>query len=147
VTGGEIEDRGFHLIGDWEAAYSLKEDRIRHIFIELPRWLYRAITNFEVLTLDRDYFRLDGGLERRIYELCRKHCGHQPTWSIGLELLYKKSGSRAPLRNFRLAIKKLAESNHLPEYRLRFTPEDGKLTAYLRSHKGGLRELKDVLKI
>jgi len=146
-TGGEIEDRGFHLIGDWEAAYSLQEDRIRHIFIELPRWLYRAITNFEVLTLDRDYFRLDGGLERRIYELCRKHCGHQSTWSIGLDLLYKKSGSRAPLRNFRIAIKKLAESNHLPDYRLRFTPEDDKLTAYLRSHKGGLREYKDVLGI
>jgi plasmid replication initiation protein len=144
-TGGEIEDRGFHLIGDWEAAYSLKEDRIRHIFIELPRWLHRAITNYEVLTLDRDYFRLDGGLERRIYELCRKHCGHQTTWSIGLDLLYKKSGSRAPLRNFRLAIKKLAESNHLPDYRLRFTSEDDKLTAYLRSPKGAFREIKQIV--
>ena len=99
------------LIGEWEAAYSLKEDRIRHIFIELPRWLYRAITNFEVLTLHRNYFRLDGGLERRIYELCRKHCGHQPTWSIGLELLYKKSGSRAPVRNFRHAVKELAKKD------------------------------------
>jgi plasmid replication initiation protein len=83
-------------------------------------------TNHEVLTLDHAYFRLDGDLERRIYELCRKHYGHQPSWSIGLDLLYKKSGSRAPLRNFRLAIKKLAESNHLPEYRLRFTSEDDK---------------------
>jgi hypothetical protein len=59
--------------------------------------------------------------------------------------LYKKSGSKEPLRNFRIAIKKLAESNHLPDYRLRFNGEDDKLTAYLRSHKGGLRELKDVL--
>src|SRR5215467_2469888 len=47
-------------------------------------------------------FRLDGGIERRLYELCRKHCGAQPTWSIGLELLYKKSGSREPLRNFQI---------------------------------------------
>src|SRR5205823_9629769 len=76
-----------------------------------------------------------------------KHCGAQPTWSIGLELLYKKSGSKEPLRNFRIAIKKLTESNHLPDYRLRFHPEEDKLTVYLRSHKGGLRELKDVLSL
>src|SRR5712691_7811499 len=77
--------------------------------------------------------------------LLSKHCGAQPTWSIGLELLYKKSGSKEPLRNFRIAIKKLTESNHLPDYRLRFNAEEDKLTVYLRSHKGGLRELKDVL--
>jgi hypothetical protein len=58
---------------------------------------------------------------------------------------YKKSGSKEPLRNFRIAIKKLTESNHLPDYRLRFNAEEDKLTVYLRSHKGGLRELKDVL--
>jgi plasmid replication initiation protein len=39
--------------------------------------LYNAILAREVLTLNRDYFRLDGGLERRIYELARKHCGRQ----------------------------------------------------------------------
>jgi len=147
ATGGEIEDRGFHLIGEWEASFSVQENYIRHIMVELPRWLYRAITNFDVLTLHRDYFRLDGGIERRVYELCRKHCGHQPTWSIGLDLLYKKSGSRAPFRNFRIAIKKLADSNHLPDYRLRFNAEEDKLTVYLRSHKRGLRELKDVLSL
>ena len=52
----------------------------------------------------------------------------------------KKAGQQ-----LRIAIKKLAESNHLPDYRLRFISEDDKLTVYLRSHKGGLRELKDVL--
>jgi plasmid replication initiation protein len=112
---------------------------------KLSDWLYRAITNLEVLTLHRDYFRLDGGIERRLYELCRKHCGTQPTWGIGLVLLYKKSGSREPVRNFRIAIKKLAESNHLPDYRLRFNTEEDQLRVYLRSHKGGLREFKDVL--
>ena len=70
--------------------------------VKLSDWLYRAVTNLEVLTLHRDYFRLDGGIERRLYELCRKHCGAQPTWSIGLELLYKKSGSKEPLRNFQI---------------------------------------------
>jgi hypothetical protein len=38
----------------------------------------------EVLTLHRDYFRLRKPLERRMYELARKHCGQQATWSICL---------------------------------------------------------------
>jgi plasmid replication initiation protein len=146
VTGGIRERQGFGLLEWWRIIEkSPTNSRMVRVEVKLSDWLYRAITNFEVLTLHRDYFRLDGGIERRIYELCRKHCGTQPTWSIGLELLYKKSGSKEPLRNFRIAIKKLAASNHLPDYRLRFNVEDDKLTAYLRSHKGGLRELKDVL--
>ncbi len=145
ATGGIIEDRGFGLIGDWDAAFSLKESRILHVKIELSQWLYRAITNLEVLTLHRDYFRLTGGVERRIYELCRKHCGNQPSWSIGLNLLHKKSGSKAPLRRFRMGISQLAQSNHLPEYRLSYNREKDQLTVYSRSRKGGIRELKNML--
>ena len=113
------------------------------IEIKLSDWLYRAVLSHEVLTIDRDYFRLDGALERRVYELCRKHCGNQATWAIGLELLHKKSGSRSPLRNFRIAIRKLAEANNLPEYRLKFAAD--KLTVYSRTHKGGIKELRDVI--
>lgn len=98
-----------------------------------------------MLTLDRDYFRLDGGVERRVYELCRKHCGNQSRWSVGLELLHKKSGSKAPVRNFRIAIRKLVASNHLPQYRLAFHDKADQLWVYARSRKGGLQELKDVL--
>ena len=145
VTDGEITRKGFGLIGDWEASYSLKEDHITYVRVELSQWLYRAITGLEVLTIDKDYFRLDGGVERRVYELCRKHCGNQPRWSIGVELLHKKSGSKAPIRNFRIAIKKLADSNHLPGYRLTFDHETDQLLVYARSRKGGLQELKDVL--
>jgi plasmid replication initiation protein len=146
VTGGVRVHKGFGLIEWWEIIEKSPGDsRMVRVEVKLSDWLYRAIMSLEVLTLHRDYFRLDGGIERRLYELCRKHCGHQPIWSIHLPLLHKKSGSTAPLKNFRIAIKKLAESNHLPDYRLRFISEDDKLTVYLRSHKGGLRELKDVL--
>ena len=148
VTGSMRERQGFGLVEWWRIVEKSPTDsRMIRVEVKLSDWLYRAITSFEVLTLHRDYFRLDGGIERRVYELCRKHCGHQPTWTIGIDLLHKKSGSTAPLRNFRIAIKKLAESNHLPDYRLRFNAEEDKLTVYLRSHKGGLREFKDVLKI
>lgn len=144
-TNGVLETSGFGFIGDWDAAFSLANNRTLHVRIELASWLYRAIANLEVLTLSRDYFRLDGGIERRVYELCRKHCGHQPSWTIGLDLLYKKSGSTSPKRFFRFSIKNLAESNHLPDYWLKFNAEEDKLAVYLRSHKGGLRMFKDVL--
>ena len=146
VTGGVRIHSGFGLLEWWKIIEKSPVDsRMVRVEVKLSDWLYRAITSMEVLTLHRDYFRLDGGIERRVYELCRKHCGHQPVWSIHLPLLHKKSGSGAPLKKFRSAIKKLAASNHLPDYRLRYTAEDDKLTVYLRSHKGGLRELKDVL--
>jgi len=146
TTGGVREEHDFGLIDYWKIVQrSLDDDRMAGIEIRLSNWLYRAIMNHEVLTLHRDYFRLDGGIERRMYELCRKHCGQQETWKIHIPLLYKKSGVRSAVKHFRQAIKKLAHSDHLPEYRLRYDQRMDRLTAYPRTHKGGLRELKDVL--
>ena len=144
-TGGEIEDRGFTLIGEWEASFEEYNDRIRHVMIELPRCLYRAVTSRELLTLHRDYFRLGKGIDRRLYELCRKHCGHQPKWEISIDTLHKKSGARDAIRNFRLAVKNFATMNYLPEYRLRFHPKEDKLTVYSTGPKGSLREINDRL--
>ena len=146
TTGGVIVEEGFGLLEWWRIVKrSPTDQRMMGVELKLSDWLYRAITNFEVLTLHRDYFRLDGGLERRVYELCRKHCGNQDTWSIHLPLLYKKVGSRSELKLFRFAIRKLVQSDHLPEYWLRYNQSRDKLTVYPRTHKGGLRQLKDVL--
>jgi len=90
--------------------------RMVAIEITLSQWLYRAVLAREVLTLNADYFRLDGGLERRLYELARKHCGRQASWTVGLELLHKKAGSAATLRKFRELVKRTAASNVLPDY-------------------------------
>jgi plasmid replication initiation protein len=67
------------------------------IELTLSDWLYRAVCACEVLTLSSEYFRLDGGLEWRLYELARKHCGRQTSWAIGLDLLHKKTSSAASL--------------------------------------------------
>ena len=50
----------------------------------------------EILTLHPDYFRLRRALDRRLYELVRKHCGRQADWSISIEKLYNKCGSATP---------------------------------------------------
>ena len=63
-------------------------------------WVFNAIKAKEVLTLNRDYFRLSKPYERRAYEIARKHCGRNKEWKIGLELLRKKMGATSPLKKF-----------------------------------------------
>ena len=77
-----------------------------------------------MLTLSRDYFGLRKPLERRVYELARKHCGRQPEWRVSLAVLHKKSGSTAPVRVFRAAIRKMIEEAQLPDYTLSEEPGD-----------------------
>lgn len=96
------------------------DGRLLSCEITLSDWIFNAIQHNEVLTLHRDYFRLRKPLERRVYEIARKHCGHQTQWRIGLPLLLKKTGSQSPEKRFRQMIKELAESNHLPDYFVEF---------------------------
>jgi len=96
------------------------EGRLQWCEIVLSEWVFNAIRANEVLTLHRDYFRLRKPLERRVYELARKHCGQQQKWKISLKLLLKKSGSQSPTKKFRYLIKNLAANDHLPDYSVRF---------------------------
>jgi plasmid replication initiation protein len=87
----------------------------------LNEWLWRALVeNRRVLTISRDYFSLEMGLERRLYELARKHCGRQRGWRIGLARLAEKCGSARGLKQFRAEIAKVIERDHLPEYVMAF---------------------------
>jgi hypothetical protein len=47
------------------------------IEVTLPDWLFRSMEAKQVKTISADYFRLRKPLDRRIYELCAKHCGKQ----------------------------------------------------------------------
>lgn len=116
-TGNEEQIDGFGLID----ASSIRrqhglDDRLISCEVRLSDWVFNAIRSNEVLTLHRNYFRLRKPLERRVYELARKHCGHQKRWRVSLAVLLKKSGSQSSSKLFRKMIKALAESNHLPDY-------------------------------
>ena len=69
--------------------------------IILSDWMIEAILSNRLLTLHPDYFRLRRPLDRRIYQIARKHCGRQPRWEIALAQLYAKSGSSGNSRLFR----------------------------------------------
>lgn len=131
-TGGERVKEGFGIIDSWRIIEKSREDeRMIAVEITLSRWLYNAVQAFEVLTIHQDYFRLRKPLARRLYELARKHCGHQTSWVIGLDLLRDKSGSKSTLREFRRAVRAIETDNSLPEYRL-MVGQDDKVTFHAR---------------
>ena len=100
---------------------------MQEVEIKLSDWVFNAIKAQEVLTLSRDYFRLRKPLERRIYELARKHCGRQREWRISLETLQKKCGSGSSQREFRRLVSAIADEDekhsHMPDYEIRFDVE------------------------
>ena len=65
VAGGSRIKHAFGLIDDWRIVErSTTDERMIGVEITLSEWLYSAIAAREVLTLNRDYFRLGGALER-----------------------------------------------------------------------------------
>jgi plasmid replication initiation protein len=141
ATNGRRIREGFGLLDNWKIVErSPNSNRMVAVDITLNDWLFNAIMAREILTLSRDYFRLDGGLERRLYEIGRKHCGHQAKWAISLELLHKKSGSIAPLKEFRRKLKIIIEADTLPDYRLWYEPESDQILFYTKDTKkaGGI---------
>lgn len=118
-TGGQRVKEGFGIIERWKIVEKSPDDeRMIAVEITLSEWLFNAVQAHEVLTIHRDYFRLRKPLERRLYELARKHCGRQATFSIGLELLREKCGAKSHIRAFRMQVLDIAEANTLPGYRL-----------------------------
>ena len=120
ATGGERQETWFGLV---EQAYVRRQilndgsqGRITELRITLSEWLFNAIQANEVLTMHPDYFRLRKPMERRIYEIARKHCGKQRRWSIGIDALYRKSGSRGPKKQFQYLLKRIAKTSILPGY-------------------------------
>jgi plasmid replication initiation protein len=124
ITTNRVRIReGFGLIDNWKIIERAPGDgRMVAVSVTLNEWLYNAVLGREVLTLHRDYFRLDGGLQRRLYEIGRKHCGKQAQWIISLELLHTKTGSTASLKKFRQLLKAATASNQLPDYNISYDP-------------------------
>jgi plasmid replication initiation protein len=124
ATGGLESTRGFGLIDGWEILRKARGGRMILVTVTLSDWIYRSVLSRSVLTLSRDYFRLRKPLERRVYEIARKHCGRQAEWKIGLETLLKKTGSTSPRRVFRKMIRDIATEDGLPDYRLALAEGD-----------------------
>lgn len=131
TTGGKDVFETFDLIESARIVRQTREGGMQEIEIKLSDWVFNAIRAHEVLTISRDYFRLRRPLERRLYELARKHCGSQREWSIGIDLLRKKCGSSLTIFEFlRLVanvIRKDMAHFHMPDYSLRFSADEAEV--------------------
>lgn len=120
--GGKEYFKVFGLIDSAEIVKETRDGRMLDVEITLSDWVFDAIENNHVLTLNRQYFLLRKPLERRLYEIARKHCGTQPKWKIGLENLRDKCGSGSTLKEFRRLVGKIIEDDerhdHMPDYAL-----------------------------
>lgn len=132
AQNGELNQRGsvFGLIDDAEV--NMVNGRMTSIEVTIAEKLYNAISDKRLLTYSRKYFELTSPNERRMYEICRKHCGRQPLWEIGIDKLYDKFGTRGDLREFRRTLKKMVAAQPIPDYLLDYHP---------RSKAGGQEKL------
>jgi len=109
----------FSWINEWKEK---ADSRGRPLGLELivPDWFYAAVLDDAlVLTIDRAYFDLTGGLERWLYRLVRKHGGRQEFgWSFDFIHLHAKSGSLSPLKHFAYDLRDIVRRQALPGYRL-----------------------------
>lgn len=119
----------FGLIDKWEILEKRKGKlEIGMVEITLPDWLYQGITQTKVLQISPDYFRIRKAIDRRLYEIARKHCGNQHEFSISLEKLHLKTGSSSNKREFKRLVKNLCITNDLPDYEVSFDPTTDKVT-------------------
>ena len=123
VTGGREELDIFSIIDRARIVRETRDGRMQEIEIQLSDWVFSAIQAHEVLTLNRNYFRLRKPLERRIYEIARKHCGQQAEWRIRLVALKRKCGSSSTTREFKRLVGNIVRQdeshNHIPDYSVR----------------------------
>ena|SRR5579871_701107 len=131
-TGNQRVKEGFGIIDRWKVIERSPDDeRAIATEVTLSEWLYNAVQAHEILTINRNYFRLRKPLERRIYELVRKHCGKQAMWSINIDLLREKTGSRAKLPGFRQMLNTIIKDDVLPDYRMTFDKNNRNLLLFV----------------
>lgn len=109
----------FSWINEWEEL-TTRSGRVEGMEFVLPDWFYQGVIDRRlVLTIDRDYFALTGGIERWLYRVARKHAGRQPGgWRFDLRHLHVKSASLARFSDFALDIRRIVARQPLPGYEL-----------------------------
>lgn len=112
--------KGVGLINGYETVSYADNGRITSVAIEVPQWLYSQVVEEKspaVLTVHPEYFLIDKGIGRFLYRLARRRAGKQRAkWSF--KLIHERSGSVGTLKEFCRILRKLIESNDLPEYTL-----------------------------
>ena len=145
-SGGERETRGFGWIDSFRILTKQNKagkQAMQGLEITLNDWTFRALVkDRRVLAINPAYFDLTGGLERRLYEIARKHVGRQAEWRVSLLLLAKKCGTmQRNLRRFKFDLKGVAELDRLPDYQI-FLINDHSSPTAKAMEAGGMKGTK-----
>ena len=113
-TGGVTQTEGFGIIDNYKILSEKKRSekgvdergkevnrhisRVLQFSVTISEWLYNGLVNYEVLTMDHAYFRLSKSIDRRLYEIARKHCGDQAHFKMNIDLLGGVSPNRRKFR-------------------------------------------------
>jgi plasmid replication initiation protein len=120
TTGGKEVWDVFSFIDNAQTVRKTRDGRMLEIEITLSDWIFNAIReqHGDILTISRDYFRLRKPLERRLYELARKHCGTKnKEWKFTLDELHDRTGSTSSPREFKRMLTNILENqDHIPDY-------------------------------
>ncbi|CAN5726736.1 replication initiator protein A [soil metagenome] len=117
----------FSWINEWKERLD-GDGRPLGIEMIVPDWFFAGVMDQAlVLTIDRAYFDLTGGIERWLYRIVRKHGGRQTGgWSFDLAHLHLKSGVLSPLKRFSFELRGIVRRQPLPGYRLALETELGR---------------------
>ncbi|MDH1270519.1 replication initiator protein A [Rhizobium pusense] len=123
----------FSWIAEWEEL-TRQDGRVEGMELVLADWFYRGVVDRSlVLSIDKAYFRLTGGIERWLYRVARKHAGRQPHgWMFAFTHLHRKSGSLVRPSDFALQLRRLVKRQPLPGYHLGIEREGGREWLHIR---------------
>jgi plasmid replication initiation protein len=109
----------FSWINEWKERTTVG-GKSRGVEIIVPEWFYAGVLDASlVLTIDRHYFDLTGGIERWLYRLLRKRVGRQVAgWRFDLRRLHENSGSLSRYARFAFHVREIVRRQSLPGYRL-----------------------------
>jgi plasmid replication initiation protein len=143
ITGGQTQWDVFSLVDRASIVRESFDGRMIDVEVKLSDWVFNAIRANEVLTLNRQYFRLRKPLERRLYEIARKHCGWPgKVVKFGLDTIQKKCGSQSTAKEFKRLIKAIVEQDslhdHFPDYAIRFNDNGEQVIFTPRATKANL---------
>ncbi|HEY9278388.1 MAG TPA: replication initiator protein A [Methylotenera sp.] len=88
-----VKQKNFQIFDDFQFFENIRivkvENKYCYIEVTISEWLFDAINKNQILTLHPDYTDLPP-IQKRIYEVARKHCGNQTSVEIGIDKFQKK---------------------------------------------------------
>ena len=104
-------------------------EMMAYVEVELSSWVFQKMTEKgKHLSILPDYFNITSGIEKRLYQIARKHVGNQPRWHITLDKLYMRVGSQQEMRNFKVKLSQIIRADSLLGYTVDWEQPGKRLT-------------------